>query len=180
MYANLEDVVMRAAQPTIAGLATMEEEAPEKLKPILAQIGQSFYQPGYTVEKLKRQVKCSNWLFTQFRLAFDLTPWTLIQECRMEMAARLLLDTSIPVEEVALLVGYEDFCSFHRLCLDWCALTPAVFRRCLRKVKPLLRELPEDVLSWRFSESCRRGTVPQDRVDQVIRCVRQTNGLNPT
>ena len=175
MYANVEEIVTRAARPTVDAIKA--RTAAPTLRPVLAQIAGRFYEPGFTVAKLQRAVRATNRLFTAFRLGVGLTPWSFVQECRMETAVRLLRDTSIPVAQVAFLVGYEAFYPFQKLCLRWCGMNPALFRDHIRRVKPLLLELPEDVFSWHFLERCRRGELSAEEFRRLIRHIKRANGL---
>ncbi len=144
---------------------------------MLALIGRRFYEPGLTVAKLKHAVRATNRLFTAFRLGVGLTPWRLVQESRMELALRLLADTSIPVEQIAYLVGYEAFSPFIRLTRRWCGLSPAPFRDELRRLRTLLAELPPEVFTWHFWERCRRGELTTEEVRRLIRHIERANGL---
>ena len=56
-------------------------------------------------------------------------------------------------------------------------MSPAPFRDHIRRVKPLLRELPEDVFSWHFLERCRRGELSTEEVRRLIRHIERANGL---
>ncbi len=169
MYARLEEIASRAAKPREDAIRKREERVSDRLRPVLEQIREHFYEPGYTVTRLKADLKRGNWLFTRFGQELGFTPWSFIQECRMEMAVRLLRDTAIPVVEVAFLVGYEEFSAFRRLCLQWCGLTPARLREHLRRARALLRELPEGVLSRSHLEKLRRGELGADQARQMIR-----------
>ncbi len=170
MYANIEQTLNRAAQPTVDAINQMRDDpANESLRPVLTSIRDRFCEPGYTITELKATARASNRLFRVFRFGVGLTPWQFVRECRMGAGMRLLRDTSIPVSQVAFLVGYGAFYPFQKLCVRWCGLSPDPLRTRLRSVKTLLRQLPEEVLSWHFLEKCRRGEISHEEMRQLIR-----------
>lgn len=164
-----EEVLRRAARPTIEEIDRMIASSSRGLEPVLAEIRDHFYDPGYTAKELQEAVGMSNWLYEKFRGEVGLTPWKFIQECRMELALRLLRDTSLYVKDIASFVGYEDFPPFNGLCRRWCRLTPAGLREHLRKVRDLLRTLPEDVFSYRYYRRTVSGELSPEEVRRMAR-----------
>ena len=94
---------IRRAYPT----ATLTELA--------ADIG---YDPAYLSRKIARV------LHANFQ--------TLLQEERLKVAAKLLRETAMSVEEIVRAVGYENKTHFHALFRAACGMTPHAYRKRLR------------------------------------------------
>lgn len=166
-----EDVLRRAAQPTVDALDLLIDASPAGIRTALVEIRDHFYDPGYTIKQLRAALGASRWIYEQFRRHIGMTPWKLVQECRMELTVRLLRDTSLYVKDVALAVGYEDFPPFQRLSRTWCRLTPAPLRRQLREARDRLRLLPESALSWIYFERAVSGDLSPSEARRLIRCL---------
>lgn len=52
----------------------------------------------------------------------------LLAEARQELGMQLLADPAIPVEEVSLMLGYQDTTSFYRAFREWQGLSPGEWR----------------------------------------------------
>ena len=164
----LEEALRRATEPIRNDIDELIDRLPKSLEDVLIEIRDHFYDPGYTAQDLQEAVGKSNWLYTRFRQLVGLTPWKFIQECRMELALRLLRDTSLYVKDVSTYVGYEDFASFMRLSLKWCRLTPAQLRAQLRERKGALRALPENVFSYGYYQRAVSGQLSPEEARQLI------------
>lgn len=174
---TVEEHVARACRPILEALVEMACGHDRRMRAALAEIRRNYREPGYRIEDLKRTVGASNWFGTEFRRAFGISLWRLVQECRMETATRLFPDTALPVTEVAFHVGYFAVPPFQRLCRRWCGLSPAGLRAALRRVEEPMRRLPEDVLSWRFWERFRACELTPEEVLPVIRYLEDCYGL---
>ncbi|MCW5665008.1 MAG: helix-turn-helix domain-containing protein [Piscinibacter sp.] len=76
----------------------------------------------------------------RFQRACGLTPLEYVHMLRLEEAKQLLESGDLPVEAIALEVGYQDASFFGRLFRRKVALTPAQYRR---RFQPLARQLRE-------------------------------------
>ena len=179
MSKRIEEHLRRAARPTLDALHEMEDGRSRLLRSALAEIREHFWEPGYQVLDLKRSLGASNWLLSIFRIEIGLTPWRLIQECRMETAWRLLRDTSLPVEEIAFLVGYVAAPPFQRLCKRWCGLYPARLRSQARRVRVHFASLPEETVTWYFWERFRRSQLADDEVRRLLEYFETIYGRAP-
>jgi AraC-like DNA-binding protein len=163
-----EELVRRAAQPTVDALAAMEEGQEPAVRVLLADIRERFREPGYNVDDLRLELGKSNRHFYEgFRAAIGLAPWALVQDCRMDLASRLLSTTSLPIAEVAFHAGYYSVPAFQRLCRSWCGLLPGRLRLRLRELRPLLSRLP-DALTWHFQMRCRRSELETGEVRRLV------------
>ena len=168
MRRKTEELLCAAAAATRERLAELTAGRSLTTRAALVQIRRHFYDPGYQVTDVKRKLGVSSWFLTTFRIELGITPWRLIQECRMETAATLLRRTSLPVDEISFLVGYEATVSFQRLCKRWCGLPPSQLRCWLRRTKDRSAALPADVLSWRFWQRQERRELAAEELRAVV------------
>lgn len=164
-----EERLRRAVLPTLEALRTAATGIPSRLLvDALAAIGENFHRPGFYVDDLRRRLGANRWFPHIFQRQFGLSPWLFIQECRMEAATRLLRDTALPVDEISFLIGYLSPCSFHRLCVRWCGLTPGRFRAGLRRVRRPLLALSEEVITWTYWRRCENGELERGEAHRLI------------
>lgn len=81
----------------------------------LEELSELLHQPSYYISKLIKKHS-------------GLTFKTLLQKKRLNQAAFLLTTTSLPVESIILLVGYENTSYFHRKFLEYYQTTPKQYR----------------------------------------------------
>ncbi len=63
-----------------------------------------------------------------FRLAYGLSPWQYIQQLRVEKARELLINTRIPVSDLATSLGFDNSQSFSRLFYQRVGVYPSQYR----------------------------------------------------
>ena len=148
----LEIQLEEAARPSRKILDQLSRGTSRTVKAMLSEIGKNFFRPRYSVGELKKKLRLNFRHVRRFRAATGVSPSRLIRECRMEAGMRLLRDSLLTVEEIAILIGYDSERSLERLCLRWCGLTPSRLRTQMRRFKTELVALPEDVFSWYFWE----------------------------
>jgi AraC family transcriptional regulator of adaptative response / DNA-3-methyladenine glycosylase II len=68
-------------------------------------------------------------LYHLFSLRFNVTPAEFLAEARVANAQRLLIETELPLLEVAAKAGYASLTTFHQNFKRLTGLTPAAFRR---------------------------------------------------
>lgn len=73
---------------------------------------------GYSVGQLERHCK----------RVFQITPRQMIQKARLEESSRLLLETDLPITEIALRCGYTDHSAFSRQFRVLTSLAPSQYR----------------------------------------------------
>jgi transcriptional regulator GlxA family with amidase domain len=77
----------------------------------------------------------------RFTEATGMTPLEYIHTLRLEEAKQLLESTQMPVEAIALEVGYQDASFFSRLFRRKVALSPALYRRRFGALNAQLRQV---------------------------------------
>lgn len=83
-----------------------------------------------TLEDMAAQLHCSpRTLLRRFKEATGLTPHDYLQRVRISAAESLLASGRLPVEQVALRVGYENRAAFAKLFKVLTGETPAAYRR---------------------------------------------------
>lgn len=70
----------------------------------------------------------------RFAAAVGQSPWSYIREARMEIAALLLLLTSIHIAKICRRVGYTSPSAFHRLFQTFAGLGPTEYRKQARRL----------------------------------------------
>lgn len=148
----LAELLDKAAQPSVTIIERLSEGTSRVVQAMLSEIRKNFYAPRYTVGKVKKKLGVNFRHIRLFRAATGLSPARLIRECRMETGMRLLRDTLLTIEEIAILIGYDSERSLERLCRRWCGVAPSDLRIQMRHIKKELLELPEDVFSWYYWE----------------------------
>ncbi len=160
--------LLEAAKPVYEQLDRMESQAGGLLKQVVIKVRDNLFTQKYTIARLLAAIGVSRSVVQSFRARFGMTPRAFIYEARMSTTARLLRDTTLPVEEIAFLVGYE-MAALGRAFKRWCALAPTQFRTYAQKLGEPLRQLPDDVWSPEFWERSCEGQLNRDELLAMIR-----------
>lgn len=149
---DVERILKQAVKPTLDILRRLEKRLSRSCRSIMAEIRAHLIEPDYTVGKLLKHVGAgvSNWPLSAFKAAVGISPWRLIQEGRLETAARLLRNTEWPVGDIVIFVGYVDMTSFARLFRRWCDMSPSHFRDCADAAEKHAGSIPNGVFTWLF------------------------------
>lgn len=67
-----------------------------------------------------------------FKQAFELSPYQYMQQLRLEKATKLLQQTTLPIGEIAVQLGFENSHSFSRLFYQRHLLYPSQYRTCIK------------------------------------------------
>ena len=118
-----------AAKETLQRIAADRQNAPPKIKPLLAYIEANLFHPDLRVGQLKRACGIrDNSISMQFHAALGAPPSSYIEQGRMEIASRLLQESDVPVSLIAELLGYSSLQVFSTAFNRWAGMRPNPFR----------------------------------------------------
>ncbi len=124
-----QQLLERAAAPALRRIAHDLDRLPEKLKPVLRIIRDNLFQPGLKVKHIKQALGVgANDLTTRFRAAAGAPIREYLDDRRLECAARLLVDTGLDVETIALLIGHRKREVFARAFKRRYGVRPPIYR----------------------------------------------------
>lgn len=119
-----------AAAPTLERIRQDRRKAPTQIQPLLAYLETHLFDPDLDANQLKRACGVrDNSLPIYFHHAVSLPPYAYIEDCRLEIACRLLSATDLKIWQIAQLLGYSTLQVFSRAFHRWSGLRPSVFRR---------------------------------------------------
>jgi AraC-like DNA-binding protein len=133
----LNDLLRRYAEETLARRSrqrghvrsTVEEILPELLPHGRACASEVARRLGMSSRTLSRKLHHEGLGFAD-----------ILNELRVALAQRYLLDRKLPISEIAWLLGYREVSSFTHAFRRWCGMTPRQFR--LRNSSPATSALP--------------------------------------
>lgn len=147
----------RALEPIQAWTRRLADEVTGPAGQLAGIIGESFWDPVYTVRRMRDRAEANDWHIRLFHRELGLTPRDLVRECRLAMAAQLLRDTSLSAYKVARLVGYESERALRKLFQPLSGVPPSHARIYLRQVPPHQRPLFDQLFRWSFQAAFLRG-----------------------
>ena len=125
-----DDLLQSAASKTYDRIEADREQAPDKLKPMLAYIHGHLFDPKLNVNRLKKACGIrDNSVAIHFHSAVGQPPHAYISQCRLETAARLLRDTDLPVWKISEMLGFSSIQVFSRAFHRWCGQRPTTYRK---------------------------------------------------
>lgn len=105
----------------------IEEE--KLVQNLLSSIGQHMDDADYTIEQLACDVGLSRSnLYRRMQTMLGITPNDFLRNVRLKHAARLLVDTDIPVNQIALSVGFQSPRYFSQYFKKMFGVTPSEYR----------------------------------------------------
>lgn len=119
-----------AAAATMQRIEADAKRAPGSLRPLLSHIAENLFDPDLDANQLK--IACgirNNSVPLLFHNVLGLPPYGYIENCRMEIACRLLSGTDAKLWQIAQVLGYSSLQTFSRAFLRWGGCRPSAFRR---------------------------------------------------
>ena len=112
------------------GLSRMAMRHQDSLVTDVQHYFEDHYQDNLALNDIAVKHKLSKrTLIRRFNAALDMTPHTYLQQIRIEVAQKLLAESTLSPEQVVQHVGYEDISSFRRLFKQHTGLTLAAYRQ---------------------------------------------------
>lgn len=106
-----------------------EEENLKKLKKVITYMQQNYAQ-SLSLQKLAGIAYLSPTYFCHyFRKETGKSPITFLNEYRIEQAAKMLAESDIPVSQIAVQVGFDNFSYFIRKFREYKHVSPKEYRR---------------------------------------------------
>lgn len=117
-----------AAEP-LARIRKDRQRVEPGIRRILAQIEENLFDYNLNVTSIRRRCRVRHNNFSlRFTSTFGKSPSAYIEQRRMETACWLLINTRLPVWEIALLVGYSGRHVFSRAFRRWSGVRPGGYR----------------------------------------------------
>ncbi len=124
-----EELFERAAEPSLRRIEEDLERVPEELRPVLVLVRDNLFQPPLTVQSIRRALGVgAHDLTTRFHAAAGAPIREYFEDRRLECASRLLVDSVLDVETIALLVGYRSGEVFSRAFKRRYGVRPPIYR----------------------------------------------------
>lgn len=183
-----QSLLEAAAAPIMERIRCDRDRAPVQIEPLLKYLEEHLFDPDLDAKQLK--LACGvrdNTLPLLFHHALGLPPYAYIEDCRLQVACRLLRDTDLKVWQVAQLLGYSTLQVFSRAFHRWSSLRPSLYRRKARqdaKNKPPEKETkmepetgmerapapPSDpLISWATLKKAATGSLEREEADELAR-----------
>ena len=159
-----EDLLLKAARPSLDRIRKDRERVPVHLAPVLAYLEEHLFTQDLDVNRLKLACGIRNGAFAiQFSREVGASPKTYIAERRLETAEVLLTGTDLKVWRISALVGYSTLQVFSRAFLRWTGLRPSFYRT--------IRRSGEDgpVFTSEFLRQAVGGTLSASNAQSLIR-----------
>ncbi len=109
LYCEAHPLFLAIASDTLARIRHQRRQAPERLRPLLSHIERYLFCPGLSATQL--YLACNirdRSISTAFRRAIGKSPWSYIENCRMEIGERLVRETGIKITWISAMIGYSS------------------------------------------------------------------------
>ncbi|MDL2231992.1 AraC family transcriptional regulator [Ruminococcaceae bacterium OttesenSCG-928-L11] len=121
---KLEDEIIEAFEPSVPAA-----DGETIMESVLAYIHEHHRNPNFYLGQVADTFHISsNNLSQQFKRAVGVSPGKYVTALRIEAAKKLLVETALPVKEIALQVGFGDASSFIRKFKSITSVTPNQYR----------------------------------------------------
>ncbi len=119
-----------ASAPVLAAIERDQQRAPKRLQPLLAAMRENIFEPGLDLDQIVFFVgSATAEIFTELRAEVGQPAWSYLRDGRLETAARLLLETPIPIAEIGRMVGYDSVTTFRGRLRDFLGMPASRYRR---------------------------------------------------
>jgi transcriptional regulator GlxA family with amidase domain len=160
-------LLRRAAEPTRRRLLAVTGRVHVQIRPFLEKLSERFLDPSYTVDQIRREAGATDWHVRLFGQELGIPPGELRGALRVEVTTCLLRETSLPLEKISRLVGYDSLRALQGLFRRSCQFTPSKGRTYLRQVRAEYRELGDEIRGWYFWVRLHRGELEAEDFDRA-------------
>jgi len=119
------EILLQSAQ--VRNLAPVDPDL-DRLLPVLRYVETNLEKPLSTRDLARQAYLSSSRFYTVFKRVFGITPMAYVQDVRLRLAQRLLITTTRPIGEIAMMVGFASPYYFSRTFHRYCRTTPTSFR----------------------------------------------------
>lgn len=173
---STQKLLDRAAAPTLERIRRDREKAPRQIQPLLGYLERHLFDADLDANRLK--IACGvrdNTLPIRFHDVLNLPPYGYIEDCRMEVACRLLAETGLKIWQVGQLLGYSTLPVFSRAFHRWSGLRPTKYRHqyrreCERRARQAAGSMKEPI-SWSTLRRAVSGRLEREEADELARCL---------
>lgn len=138
-------MLLHSAQSVFERIRRDRDQVPAKLKPLLSYIEAHLFHPELSVNRMKRDCGVrDNSVAIHFHACVGQPPHAYISQCRMDVAARLLSDSDLPVWKISEMLGFSSIQVFSRAFYRCAQQRPSTYRR---RHRPILRAADGSLLS---------------------------------
>lgn len=175
-----EAILEEAARETLERIRADRERAPGKLKPLLAYLEEHLFDPQLNVERLKQACEVrDNSLTLVFHAKLGAPPKRYLTARRLEVAARLLRETPLPIWKISEMVGYSSLSVFSRAFERWAEQRPMAYRHRFRQAATPEKSRLGLPVSDEFLEKALAGTLPEEAARVLVQSLLERYPLNP-
>jgi AraC-like DNA-binding protein len=124
------ETLRRAAAGTLDQIRADRDEAPPRLKPLLAYIEAHLFDSHLTVQSIKEACGVrDNSIAIQFHACLGQPPHAYFTRHRMQVATHLLRDSALPIWQISHLIGFSSIQVFSRAFFRLLGVRPSVYRQ---------------------------------------------------
>ena len=164
---TLDDV----AAPVLQAIERDRRRAPGRLRPLLGAILETIFDPDLDLDQVIRDAGLDETqarrLLAEFGDELGRSPWSYLRDHRLDVAARLLLETPIALLEIGKMVGYTSPSSFRQLMRDFLGMSASQYRRSAPRVLERAAPAPADSNTPEYWERMLAGELCDDEAREL-------------
>ncbi len=162
------EIGIQAAEATLERIRKDRRRASAQLQPILQHIEDHLLETSLQVQSLRRELGIRDEAVSQrFAAELGLTPWAYVVDCRMEVGARMLLNSDLKSWRITTTVGYGSGDSFGRAFKRWSGQTCGQYRKNPQK-KIEAPRLDDELLSSDELSQALAGELSFERAEVLV------------
>ncbi|MCP4548566.1 MAG: helix-turn-helix domain-containing protein [bacterium] len=125
-----EALLIKAAEETMKRIREDRVRISPHLKPLIGYIADHLFDVDFQVKRMLAECSVRDHTIpTQFATQMGLAPRDFVIDCRLEVAARMLRSSDLPVWRIGMSVGYAGLNSFSRVFKSRYGMGPRDYRK---------------------------------------------------